>query len=521
MDGFVDARIAEIDNRNQDAVKLYLKLQASTPTSEVLADRLLTSAVRAGDFSSAVRAVRAQELQGVGGNEGPLILFADAFKRKNWSMAALAVNELERESYFAFMAPILRAWLDVAQRKPHTLEQVDQEKEPYLAYYASDQRVYLDLATSEYAKAKIALRSFAISNSNFANDLLLRAAPVYAAHGEGEFAAALMTGISDNGYIADAKNTKPSSALARISPNEGIAALHVRIAATLLDQKSADTALVFARIANWLDPSNQSAKLLIADALESEGLPQAAQAERATVPVSSPYWPRAIADALEQYQAANDNEAALKLALDARKARPNAANAALLLAQAYHNAGKEDDAAKMYRQIVDDADHAEAGTQQRAIYRLMLATVLDGQGDWAAAQQLLEEAAKLAPDNPTVLNYLGYSLLEREIDVVRGSELVTKAHGLAPQSPAITDSLGWANYLQGQYSEAVPLLERAARASGGDSTINEHLGDAYWQVGRRVDARYAWRVAASSAEGEAAARLAQKLDLGMPSIKSP
>lgn len=521
MDGFVAARIAEIEHRNSEAIKLYLKLHAATPDSEVVSDRLLTSAVRAGDLAAAVRAVRAQQLQGERSDEGPLVLYTDAFKRKNWPMALLAAKQLE-ESYFGFMAPLLRAWIDVAQRKSYTLEQADADKDPYLAYYSSDQRIYLDLATGELAKAKLSLRSFALSNTGFARDLLIRAAPVYGAKGDCAFASAIMSGVSDSGYANAAARTKAGSADATILPHEGLGALHVRIAVTLLDQKNSEAALIFARLANWLDPANQSAKLAIADALAGEDLVQAAQALRLSVPVSSPYWPQANSDATRQYHAVGDPDAALEVALDARKARPTAANAALLLAQAYDNAGQSEAAAKIYRQIVDDADNARAGTQQRAIYRLLLATVLEKQGDWAGAQAFLEAAVKLDPDNPTILNYLGYSLLERRVDIARGTELVTKAHSLAPQSPAITDSLGWAKYLQGQYAEAIPLLERAVQAGGSDSTINEHLGDAYWQVGRRIDARYAWRVAANAAEGEAAARLAQKLDVGiMPASQNP
>jgi Flp pilus assembly protein TadD len=110
----------------------------------------------------------------------------------------------------------------------------------------------------------------------------------------------------------------------------------------------------------------------------------------------------------------------------------------------------------------------------------MLASALDANGDWDSARNALEDAAVLDPRNAQILNYLGYSLLERRIDVTRGFDLVSKAHQLAPQSAAITDSLGWAHFLRGETDVAIPLLERAVKGAIADAAINEHLGDAYW-----------------------------------------
>ena len=75
--------------------------------------------------------------------------------------------------------------------------------------------------------------------------------------------------------------------------------------------------------------------------------------------------------------------------------------------------------------------------------------------------------------------------------------------------------MGWAQYKSGNYAQAVTFLERAAKSSGNDVTINEHLGDAYWQAGRLRDARYAWRVASHAAEGDSAARLVDKIEIGL------
>ena len=86
---------------------------------------------------------------------------------------------------------------------------------------------------------------------------------------------------------------------------------------------------------------------------------------------------------------------------------------------------------------------------------------------------------------------------------------------LRPDHPAITDSLGWSLYLRGKAGDALPLLERAAAGDPGEPTINEHLGDAYWSIGRQYEARYAWRAALLTAEDKDKARLNAKIDMGL------
>jgi Flp pilus assembly protein TadD len=127
----------------------------------------------------------------------------------------------------------------------------------------------------------------------------------------------------------------------------------------------------------------------------------------------------------------------------------------------------------------------------------------------------LRRAYELAPQQPYVLNYLGYALLVRNEDVAEAERLIREAHRLAPDNAAITDSLGWALYHKGQLGEAIPLLEQAAQSEPADVEINEHLGDAYYAAGRRVEARFAWRAASVYAEGAVSTRLAAKMERGL------
>ena len=92
-----------------------------------------------------------------------------------------------------------------------------------------------------------------------------------------------------------------------------------------------------------------------------------------------------------------------------------------------------------------------------------------------------------------VLNFLGYSQLERRENLAEAEKMIREANRLQPGDAAITDSLGWAHYVRGDVPRAIELLEQAARGQPADAAIAEHLGDAYYSAGRRFEARYAWR----------------------------
>jgi Flp pilus assembly protein TadD len=194
---------------------------------------------------------------------------------------------------------------------------------------------------------------------------------------------------------------------------------------------------------------------------------------------------------------------AASIVSDAQKRSPNSVAVKLMLAQVQQEGGKLTQAIEAYRALSDAAEAAKSLPRQQAHYDMLLASALDQSGNWPAARVELEKILIIDPNNGQVLNYLGYSLLERGIDKERATAMVKRAYDMNPSSSAVTDSLGWAYYQQGDLGRAVPLLEKAAKAEAGDVAINEHLGDA-------------WLAAVPNAEGDAATRIAAKIDFGLP-----
>ncbi len=142
--------------------------------------------------------------------------------------------------------------------------------------------------------------------------------------------------------------------------------------------------------------------------------------------------------------------------------------------------------------------------------------------EWDQAEPNFRKALELFPDQPQVLNYLGYSWVDRGENLDEALGMIRKAVELRPQDGYIVDSLGWAYYMLGRYPEAVIELEKAVKLRPEDPTINDHLGDAYWRAGRELEASFQWSHAvASKPEPEELAKIEQKLKTGLADEPNP
>jgi Flp pilus assembly protein TadD len=134
---------------------------------------------------------------------------------------------------------------------------------------------------------------------------------------------------------------------------------------------------------------------------------------------------------------------------------------------------------------------------------------------WAKAKTDFEHALQLSPDQPFVLNYLGYSMADMGHQLDEARRMIQSAAERRPNDGAITDSLGWVMFRQGHTKDAVQTLERAVELEPEDATINAHLGDAYFAAGRKIEAQYQWRRALTlNPTPDDAAKLEAKLNTG-------
>ncbi len=142
---------------------------------------------------------------------------------------------------------------------------------------------------------------------------------------------------------------------------------------------------------------------------------------------------------------------------------------------------------------------------------------------WPLAEADLQMALKLSPDQPTVLNYLGYSWVDQGKNLKQAFGYIEKAVKLKPDDGYIVDSLGWAHYRLGNFKEAVKWLERSVELRPDDPVLNDHLGDAFWRAGRLDEARFQWEQALTlKPEPEDTEKITKKLQKGLPALaKTP
>ena len=261
-------------------------------------------------------------------------------------------------------------------------------------------------------------------------------------------------------------------------------------AALLLAQKQEDAGLAYLRLALRLDPDLSEAWVLVGDALEAQQDLDGARDAYAKVAPNSPDYATSQGRLALDLQQADQKDEALKVALALTAARPRDPHALLVLADLYRDDDRYADAVETLNRLI-----AQVGRDTAATWRLyyLRGASLEREGDWKAAQSDLRHALDLKPEDPEVLNYLGFAWADRGERLDDAVNLLTKAVTLAPDSGAIVDSLGWAYYRQHNYPLAVKTLERAVGLDPSDPEVNDHLGDAYWSTGRKLEAQYQWR----------------------------
>jgi Flp pilus assembly protein TadD len=294
-------------------------------------------------------------------------------------------------------------------------------------------------------------------------------------------------GQQDSDALAEAKARASTGKPAPPMPTlrEGAAQALLAPTATMIAAKQSQIALAYLRLLLRLDPGRNDAWVMVGDLMQASGDTEAARAAYRHIKPGAAEYAAAQGKLAWTYDEAGDHETALKIARAA--AASGDSDARLTLADLLRANDKYEESAQLMTQLIK----AQATPDWRLYFGR--AVSLEKLGRWSEAEADLQTALKLRPDEPELLNYLGYSWIDRGVRLKEAMAMVQKAVDADPRSGAMVDSLGWAYFKLGDYKHAVEKLEEAVELDAGDPEVNDHLGDAYWKVGRRDEALFQWR----------------------------
>ena len=275
-----------------------------------------------------------------------------------------------------------------------------------------------------------------------------------------------------------------------------------------------DLGLVYLQLSLFLAPSHSLALLSLADLYESLKKPELAIKIYERVPPNSPLHRNAaiqMASNLDSLERPDDAQKHLESLI---KQNPDDLEAIMALGNVLRGHKKFAECANVYSKGIATVSKPEKANWIVFYFR---GICYERSKQWAKAEGDLTKALELFPDQPHVLNYLGYSWIDQGIKLDEGMEMIKKAVQQRPDDGYIVDSLGWAYYRLGNNEEATKQLERAIELKPEDPTINDHLGDAYWRVGRVLEAKFQWAHARDlKPDAEELPKIEEKLKSGLP-----
>jgi Flp pilus assembly protein TadD len=297
------------------------------------------------------------------------------------------------------------------------------------------------------------------------------------------------------------------------APIDGLSEALFDLASILDQRETLDASLIYARLALDLRPDFPLAQMLIAEIEEDQHHIESAIALYRAVDAKSPLaWSARLRAAQALDTLGRTDEAALTLDRMAAE-RPQEPEPLVELGDIYRGRDRFADAVKAYDTAIARVQQVEA-RHWRLYYSRGVA--LERSGQWPRAESDLRRALELQPEQPLVLNYLGYSWIDKGQNLEQALDMIKRAVALRPNDGYIVDSLGWAYYRLGDFGNATQFLEHAIELVPEDATINDHLGDAYWQAGRFAEARNQWRRALQfKPEADLVKAIETKIDHGI------
>jgi tetratricopeptide (TPR) repeat protein len=520
---YLAARHASVERDASSAATFYRSALRTDPKNNELLDRAFISSLAEGDIDEAVKL--ADRILTIDKNNrvARLVVGARDLKQKKYAAAQININQSVRGPITDLVATLLSGWAAYGAGDSKTaVANIDKLTGPewYPIFKDLHSGMILELANKEKEAGLRLERAYKLDDS------ALRVTDAYARWLSRNKDAASAQAIYETFdkklarhplILEGIRDTKAGKKLSPLvdSPQTGAAEALYGIGASLTRRGGEDLALVYLQLALYLAPNHSLALLSLADLYESVKKPQMAIKVYERVPANSVLKRNAQIQQATDLDSADRSDEAIKILKGVTAQDPKDLEAIMALGNIERGRKKFADCTQTYTQGIDALP--SANDKGNWVYYYFRGICEERSKQWSKAEADMRKALDLQPEQPHVLNYLGYSWIDQGINLDDAMKMIKRAVEQRPDDGYIVDSLGWAYYRIGNFEDAVKNLERAIDLKPEDPTINDHLGDAYWRIGRTLEAKFQWAHARDlKPEPEELPKIEAKIENGLP-----
>lgn len=470
-----------------------------TPSDEELLQRTFLAKLSEGRIAESTVLARRIVGKDTVAPLASLVLIVEAVKTGDYDTASRELEKFPDRGFSGFMKPLLSAWVEAGKGRAdvafEALEPLRRQSGLRVLY-----ELHAALIADVIGRPEAAADHYKRA-AEAAPRATLRVVEGLGRHLERAGDAAKAKALYDSYMGENPDSIVLEPALARIAagvrppllaanPSEGVSEALFDIASTMTRDNSAQIALIYGQLAIHLRPEFDLAQMLVGGILESMDRYEEANGIYSAISAKSPLRFSArlrIAGNLEALK--RDGEAILLLRQLSQE-DPSRPETFVSLGDLYRGNKEFTLAVAAYDQALRVIGPIE---QRHWTIFYSRGIALERSQQWGRAERDFERALELNPEQPYVLNYLGYSWVDQGLNLEKAKKMIERAVELRPNDGYIVDSLGWVLYRLKDFAGAVEKLERAVELRPQDPTINDHLGDAYWRVGRYSEARFQWQ----------------------------
>jgi tetratricopeptide (TPR) repeat protein len=523
---YLAARSADQAHDIDTALAYFDEATAVDPANPVLLERVVILRLAQGEIAKAAEAAKGLTTVDTENPLGRLTLAAEAIDRNDFAGAQAELAKSARSPLGTLTNGLIRGWLvskggiDGAMASINSLsgppwyEIFKDYHRALIADTAGMEKEALESITRAYQTDGAAIRvvdAYARINARAGNkDEAIRAITAFSGGTPYHpLMKMLLAEIRIGGTVA------PLAA----GPKDGVAEVLYGLGSAIGLEDGPELPAAYLQLAHFLKPHDDLITLATADIFQSSRNCEKAIAIYKTIPPTSKLRRNSqvqLGNCLETMHRSDEGAAEIKAVVDAD---PSDIDAVIALGNIYRNRDRFTEAADAYSRGIATIT-APTKDDWRIYYLRGMSYERDKR--WPQAEADLKQALALNPDQPQVLNYLGYSWVDQGVNLDKALDMIRAAVDLRPEDGYIIDSLGWAYYRLGRYEEAVTQLEKAVELKPADPVINDHFGDALWKAGRKLEAQFQWNHARDlGPEKDALPIILKKIQSGLVDPDAP